>query len=566
MKLLATLVATVACAMLGLVATSTAATLPARAVVITAHVSPSRLGAPGGAVEVTGTVRHAVWCQLKLVSHPSLSVVYSHNPKRCGTGKYSARVLIGGNAGTKDRKVTFTLLARNDTSSFTRSIVLTVAGPGAPGGLTTSRSKAAGGSAGTTTSTTPTTVPSSTTTSAPATSPVIVLPALPSPGGVPGTTLPPTATTTTTSTTTTSTTTALTTTTTGGGTGTTTSTTGLSTTGSSTTTTSGPTTTTTGPTTTTAPTTTAPTTTTPGPPSSPVYSYNWSGYAVASGPYDQVQGTFTVPTLTTAATCTEHVAEWVGIDGWNAPGLAPNDDLIQAGVDASMTDPLTGTCTPGKFYVWPWWEVLPQNETPIGTVTVNADDQVTVSIAEVPGSTDQATGATTWAITLTDDTNGQSYTTDQSYTGPAVSGEWVVEASSTTACAGTVYDDICQLAPYCVGPTASCTGPVSFSNMTIDGAQADWWQVFMRQDDITVATPSVLGANSFSVAYTGSQDAGTPQVDSQAPLDQDGTVAATDRGASLLTAASQPQDKVLTASVPVTTASVPVTTTSISEG
>ena len=524
MKVLAAVLATLACAMLGLVATSTAATLPAHAAVVSAHVSPSKLGASGGAVEVTGTVRHAVWCQLKLVSHPSLVVVYSHNPKRCTTGRYSARVLIGSDGGGKDNRVAFALLARNNTSSFTRSVVLTVGGAG---GATTSKPKPAAGSAGVTTSTTSTTVPATTTTSAPTTtSPVIVLPALPSPSGAPGPTLPPTSTTTTTAAATTTTTTTTAPTTTDIGTATTTSSPG-----SSTTTTSQPTTTTTAPTT-----TTGPTTTTTVPPSVPLYSTNWSGYAVASGPYDQIEGTFTVPALTAAATCTEHVAEWVGIDGWNAPGLAPNDSLIQAGVDASMTDPDTGTCTPGKFYAWPWWEILPHDETPIDSVTVNAGDQVTVSIARVSGTT-------TWAINLTDDTDGQSYTTDETYTGPGVSGEWVVEASSTQACNGTVVagSDICQLAPYCVGPSSSCTGPVSFSNISVGGTETDWWQVFMVQNNATVATPSVLSANGFSVAYTGTQDAA-----SQDGAAQDVVATPTGRGASVLTAGSQPRDKVLT--------------------
>jgi hypothetical protein len=261
------------------------------------------------------------------------------------------------------------------------------------------------------------------------------------------------------------------------------------------------------------------------PSSVPVDSSNWSGYAVSSGPYSQVQGTFTVPSITTAATCTQHVAEWVGIDGWNAQGLPQDLSLIQAGVDGSMTDPDTGTCTPGKFYVWPWWEILPQDETPITDVTVDPGDQVTVSLSQVGGTT-------TWAISLTDDNDGQSFTTDQAYSGPASSGEWVVEASSTGACAGSVEQgtDICQLAPYCVGSGASCTGPVPFSNISIDGAQTEWWQVFMVQNDATVAAPSVLGANGFSVAYTGTQDSVA------SPASGDGTV---------LKVGSQPRDRVL---------------------
>ncbi len=526
MKAVGAVLAAVICATLGLVATSaaastaasTAAAPAAPALVISAHFHPSRLGAAGGHVEVMGTVRHASTCQLKLLSAPALVVVYSHQPKSCATGTFSARVLVrrerGPKAmapGAKDR-ATFALVARNKSSSFSQPIFLTVAEPAGTKTMstTTTSPKSAAGSGGPTSPSSSTTI-STTTTSVPVTTttPVIVLPALPPPTGTTVTTMPPT-TTTKPSTTTTSTTTAPATT------APTSTTTTLGTT-----TTSGTSTTTSTSTTTTAPTTT----TTTVPAAVVVDSANWSGYAVSSGPFSQITGTFTVPTITSAATCTEHVAEWVGIDGWNAPTLPEDTYLIQAGVDASMTDPDTGTCTPGKFYVWPWWEILPQNETPITTVTVNAGDQVTVSIS-------QLSGTSTWAISLTDDTDGQSFTTDQAYSGPASSGEWVVEASSTGACAGSVEEgtDICQLAPYCVGPSGSCTGPVQFGNMSVDGTQTDWWQVFMVQDNATVATPSLLGDGGFSVAYTGTQ----ASVASPAA-----------GGGPVLAAGSQPRDKVL---------------------
>ncbi len=508
MKKLAAVLVTVTCAILGLVATSTAATAPVRPVVLSAHISPSRLGASGGHIEVTGKVQHANWCQLKLLSHVALVVVYSHNPKNCEGGKYSARVLIGTSSQTKDVTLAFALVVGDKTSSSTQRLVLELGEPGRPKTTTTTttKPKPAAGSTGGTTSTTSTTVATTTTTlPVTTTAPVIILPALPAPTGTTGTTVlqttttrpatttttapatTGTSTTTTTSTSTTSTSTTSTSTTSTSTTSTSTSTTTTSTTSTSTTTTTGATTTTTGP-----------TTTTTVPASIPADSSNWSGYAVSGGPYNQIEGTFTVPAITTAATCTEHVAEWVGIDGWNAHGLPPNDSLIQAGVDASMTDPDTGTCTAGKYWVWPWWEILPQDETPISTVNVSVGDQVTVVISQKAG--------TSWAITLTDDTNDQTFTIDEAYTGPAVSGEWVVEASSTSACAGDVLpgQDTCQLAPFCAGPSGSC-GPVPFSGLSSNGAEADWWQVFMVQGNATVATPSVLGGNGFSVAYTGTQ-------------------------------------------------------------
>jgi hypothetical protein len=93
---------------------------------------------------------------------------------------------------------------------------------------------------------------------------------------------------------------------------------------------------------------------------------------------------------------------------------------------------------------------------------------------------------------------------------------------------------------------------VSFSNISVGGTETDWWQVFMVQNNATVATPSVLSANGFSVAYTGTQDGASQDgatqdgVASQDGAPQDGVATPTGRGASVLTAGSQPRDKVLT--------------------
>ena len=109
---------------------------------------------------------------------------------------------------------------------------------------------------------------------------------------------------------------------------------------------------------------------------------------------------------------------WAGIDGFNAASLPNDSDLIQAGISEGMTNPATGECNPGTFYVWPWWEILPAPETLIttwgnGTVaTVNAGDQVTVTVLQVSW--------TMWSINLVDDTTGGSFTTEQAYSAPDV--------------------------------------------------------------------------------------------------------------------------------------------------
>jgi hypothetical protein len=188
---------------------------------------------------------------------------------------------------------------------------------------------------------------------------------------------------------------------------------------------------------------------------------------------------------------------WVGIDGWS-PG---DDNLIQAGIDESLANPDTGQCSPGTFYVLPWYELLPADptEVPITTVTVSPGDQVTVVIGQV--------SAGTWQIRLTDDTNGQSFSAQQPYNAPEASADWIVEASSSTACNGDVQQgsDVCNLAPFCMVSDGACSGPVNFTNILATGTEANWLDVFMTQNGSTVATPSTLSGNIFSVAYTGAQ-------------------------------------------------------------
>ncbi len=50
-------------------------------------------GGPGLAL-VNGKVKRATWCQLKLLSSHTLPVVYSHNPKKCTSGSYTAHVNV----------------------------------------------------------------------------------------------------------------------------------------------------------------------------------------------------------------------------------------------------------------------------------------------------------------------------------------------------------------------------------------------------------------------------------------------------------------------------------------
>ena len=144
-------------------------------------------------------------------------------------------------------------------------------------------------------------------------------------------------------------------------------------------------------------------------------SKNWSGFGVSGGPFTGVSGTFAMPNLVTGSLPNSCMAEWVGIDGLSSG----DNNLIQAGI-LECPDP----SIPDEFDFAPWWEILPSDATFITTLTEltpgDPGDDVNVTI-------DQVTG-TEWSIAVTDETRGQSFTTDQEYTGPAASAEWIVEA------------------------------------------------------------------------------------------------------------------------------------------
>jgi hypothetical protein len=445
---------------------ASASVLPAQTpAVLSASATPSQLPATGGTVTVTARVANASSCQLQLLSSPSLAVVYSHNPKSCADGTYSAHVTIGPNPTTAQATVGFALVVRSAASSYSGQFYVLLAGaaPAAvlSAGATPSQVPATGGTVTVTArvanatscqlqllssqsfavvyshnpkdcsgnySARVTIGPNTTAVARTVAFALVARNAASGPAstarlylglaaGAPGQIV---------------------------------------------TNTSAP-----------------PTTTVPGTvPSAPVTdeeSSNWSGYSSTGGPFTVVKGTFTVPAPVAGTSPRAEVAEWVGVDGTSAS----DPSLIQAGVD-EQADPNS----PSGFDYSPWWEILPATATPITTVTVNPGDKVTVTIWQVSG--------TTWEINLIDDTTGESFSTPpEHYTGPGSTAEWVVEA--TTECRSQCRTS--PLAPY--------SPAVTFSDLGMAGPQKSLDEITMVQGLGAVSTPSAMTPGGFSVSYTG---------------------------------------------------------------
>ena len=135
---------------------------------------------------------------------------------------------------------------------------------------------------------------------------------------------------------------------------------------------------------------------------------NWAGYVSTGGTYTGITGSWIVPSVSATSDSTAADATWIGIGG------DTSSDLIQVGTQDMMS---AGQQTTGTFY-----ERLPDTAVSIPTVSVNAGDTINASITEV------STGE--WKISITDVTNGQSFTNSVAYNSSESSAEWIQEAPS----------------------------------------------------------------------------------------------------------------------------------------
>jgi len=219
---------------------------------------------------------------------------------------------------------------------------------------------------------------------------------------------------------------------------------------------------------------------------------NWSGYGASGGPFTAITGTFTVPGFSAGARCTSELSEWVGIDGMNVPSSSPDPSLVQAGASEFATDTRTGICAARHPYIYFWWEIVPAPPTAIKAMRGHVGDKVTVTIARA--------AAPRWLISITDDSDKQHFATERPYQGVAATGEWIVEAPTSSVRCGAGLDPwvvvgLCPLLPF--------QPAIAFTALGLRGKAAELWPIAMVQESQQVATPSLPFADFFGVMYTG---------------------------------------------------------------
>jgi hypothetical protein len=162
-------------------------------------------------------------------------------------------------------------------------------------------------------------------------------------------------------------------------------------------------------------------------------STNWSGYnqgsaALGGVMFNEIAGTWTVPTPSAhQAGEDEYSSDWIGIGGGcvDAGCTVGDNTLIQTGTEQDIA-------ADGTRSYSAWWEIIPEPETVITTLTVHGGDRMSAELHE------SVAGSNVWVITLKDVTTHQSFTTTTPYSSSHLTAEWIQERPTLIDSSGGV--------------------------------------------------------------------------------------------------------------------------------
>lgn len=149
-------------------------------------------------------------------------------------------------------------------------------------------------------------------------------------------------------------------------------------------------------------------------------SNNWSGYnqgtlEQGSKLFTSIGGDWTVPTASQHTSGqAEYSSDWIGIGGGcvDAGCTITDSTLIQTGTEQDVD-------ASGAASYSAWWEIIPGPSLTITSMTIHPGDKMSAAIKQVvPG---------VWTISISDTTDGQSYTTTVPYTSTEDTAEWIQE-------------------------------------------------------------------------------------------------------------------------------------------
>lgn len=200
-------------------------------------------------------------------------------------------------------------------------------------------------------------------------------------------------------------------------------------------------------------------------------SANWSGYLAANGSFSAITGSWVVPSVTGVSGVTTADSAWIGIGG------VTSGDLIQVGTEDQVSP--TGQVFNAAFY-----ELLPDSAITIPSISVSAGDTMIASLKQ--------TSLNQWTITITDQTNGQSFTLNTTYASSDSSAEWIEEDPSYSFRRQVPFDNFHSIS------FSSGTTTLNENTITIPNSNAEPVTMLDRFGN-PIATPSALTGSGFSV-------------------------------------------------------------------
>jgi len=221
---------------------------------------------------------------------------------------------------------------------------------------------------------------------------------------------------------------------------------------------------------------------------------NWSGYAIAQYQtgqyYTWVQATWVVPAVTFGRTMfsffarEEYSATWVEIGGFclNTQCTSVDNSLIQLGIEENVS-------SSGATSYSAWYEMLPQAEVPITGFKVNPGNQITASLQCVSACSAGVTQS--WLLSMTNNTTGQTWSQNFTYSSSLASADWIEEAPSSFG--GTLpLADYSRISPF----------------VPIVGANSAWNSLTLSANGIQMSdaygqtsSPSSTDANGFAICW-----------------------------------------------------------------
>lgn len=213
-------------------------------------------------------------------------------------------------------------------------------------------------------------------------------------------------------------------------------------------------------------------------------SSDWSGYVVATDVNNpqplvtRIEASWTVPRVGVSIRAS-FSATWIGIGGQF------DGTLIQTGTEQ---DSINGVGTYSA-----WYELLPNDEVTIASLSVSAGDRITASISLLDPT------ANTWLIEIHDFTGAtgeQSFQNSFVYVSSMLSAEWIVERPR-------VNNVLRNLADFSELTFTGCAATVGGKVVTVSSLPSIQVTMYNQNTELASVSPLASNGSSFTVNCVG---------------------------------------------------------------